>query len=202
MNSPHRIPGLDRRRDHQPTPLGIAPMRRPNSSGVSVLVRRTMILEQLRVLARVDQDQLVPNGTLKDRMQHRRDTCAPTEEIGLPQWPWSPTPGPTMARSCPSTGCRRMARSAGRDTTGTPPRVADLEVFAGEPAVLDISLERNVTEGTIPPPPLPDPPALRAARARSAARRDGSFPADRRLPSGPSYTPVNEGVPLFSRRNA
>jgi hypothetical protein len=31
-----------------------------------------------------------------------------------------------------------------------------LEVFAGEPAVLDISLERDVTKGTIPPPPLPD----------------------------------------------
>jgi hypothetical protein len=74
-------------------------------------------------------------------------------------------------------------------------------MFAGEPAVLDISLKRDVTEGTIPPPPFPDR-LLFTLSCAERARRDGKVPAERRVPSGPSYTPVNEGVPLFSRRNA
>ena len=78
------------------------------------------------------------------------------------------------ARSGPSAGRRRKAGNAGRDTTGTQRESWPRDVCWG-PAVLDISLKRDVTEGTIPPPPFPDRLLFTLGCAeRSPSRRESA----------------------------
>jgi hypothetical protein len=116
-----------------------------------------MTFAELHVSTRVDQDQLVADGALEDRVQHSV-VVALIAAPDPPRWPWSPPPGPATARSWPSAIGHRPTAEERQELSvevgPVPSPGGQLEVLAGEPHVLHTVRERHLTEPPVQPPTL------------------------------------------------